>query len=118
MITLRRRLRSIRRTPRRSPRADRQTGKPLEVLDGYVREVVDARTIDLNLTKPTPELLERYHACELIRLVGLSVEALPADEVIRDLRQRLHRRQVRCFIHGRDAEGRLLAVAVPVAAAG
>lgn len=108
-----------RRAPSVSPvprlRAQRPVSKALDVLDGYVRDVVDGRTIDVNLVKPTPDQLQRYGACEIVRLVGLAVESAPAASAESDLRQRLHRRQVRCFVHGRDAEGRILGVAVPVA---
>lgn len=99
-------------------RADRPVTKALDVFDGYVREVVDGRTIDLNLLRPTAAQLERYQACEIVRLVGLAVESAPDATAERDLRARLHQRQVRCFVHGRDEQGRLLAVAVPVARAG
>jgi hypothetical protein len=91
--------------------------KALDVFDGYVREIVDGRTIDLNLLQPTAEQLERYGACEVVRLVGLAVESAPAASAESELRTRLHRRHVRCFVHGRDESGRLLAVAVPVAQA-
>jgi len=99
-------------------RADRPVTKALDVFEGYVREIVDGRTIDLNLLRPTPAQLERYQACEVVRLVGLAVESAPAATAVSELRERLHQRHVRCFVHGRDAEGRLLAVAVPVARAG
>jgi endonuclease YncB( thermonuclease family) len=102
-------------TPR--PRSERPVTKALDVFDGYVREIVDGRTIDLNLLQPTAEQLERYGACEVVRLVGLAVESAPAASAESDLRIRLHRRHVRCFVHGRDESGRLLAVAVPVAQA-
>lgn len=104
-----------RRTAKPRLRADRPVAKALDVLNGYVRDIVDGRTIDLNLVKPTADQLERYAACEIVRLVGLSVESVSNDASESDLRQRLHRRQVRCFVHGRDQEGRLLAVAVPLA---
>lgn len=97
-------------------RVGRPITKALEILTGYVREVVDARTIDLNLVAPTADQLQRYRGSELVRLVGAAVESAPGD--VANLRLRLHHRQVRCFVHGRDSDGRLLAVAVPVARAG
>lgn len=110
------RVRAPRQPRQASLRAGRPVTKALDILTGYVREVVDGRTIDLNLVAPTAEQLERYRGSELVRLVGAVVES-PANDLA-DLRLRLHRKQVRCFVHGRDSDGRLLAVAVPVARAG
>lgn len=108
------------RAPRQPRHATLRVGRPvtkaLEILTGYVREVVDGRTIDLNLVAPTADQLERYRGSELVRLVGATVES-PGSNVT-ELRLRLLRKQVRCFVHGRDSDGRLLAVAVPVARAG
>jgi hypothetical protein len=99
--------------PARTPRP---LTKAIDILTGYVREVVDGRTIDLNLTAPTAAQLERYRGSELVRLVGATAEGANGTEV--ELRARLYRKHVRCFVHGRDSDGRLLAVAVPVARAG
>jgi endonuclease YncB( thermonuclease family) len=109
------RVRAPRQPRPASLRAGRPVTKALDILTGYVREVVDGRTIDLNLVAPTADQLERYRGSELVRLVGSTVETASAD--LADLRSRLYRKQVRCFVHGRDSDGRLLAVAVPVARA-
>lgn len=104
-------------TPRPATlRAQRPVSRTLDILTGYVRDVVDARTIDLNLVSPTADQLQRYHGSEMVRLVGAIVESGAVG--IAELRQRLHHKQVRCFVHGRDSDGRLLAVAVPVSRAG
>jgi len=110
------RIRAPRHPRQATLRASRPVAKALDILTGFVREVVDGRTIDLNLVKPTAEQLERYRGSEIVRLVGALVEASVNDPEA--LRQRFHRKQVRCFVHGRDSEGRLLAVAIPVALAG
>lgn len=94
-------------------RAGRGSDRAKDILFGYVREVLDGRTLDVNLLGLTGEQRQRYHDSELVRLVGAVVEGHPAA-LHADLLHRVHRRRVRCFVHGRDQDGRLLAVAVPV----
>lgn len=86
-----------------------------DILAGYVRAVIDERTIDVNILDATPEQRERYQGSEVMRLVGAVVESA-ADDPARaaEVARRLHHQRVRCFVHGRDDDGRLVAVVVPV----
>ena len=85
-----------------------------DVLLAYVRAVLDGRTVDLNLLDLSPAQRERYRDNELVRLVGAAFKEA-SSAACADLLTRLHRRRVRCFVHGRDASGMLLAVVIPVA---
>jgi hypothetical protein len=97
-----------------SPRSARASARAKDILLGYVRAVLDTGMVDMNLIGLTSDQRERYRDSELVRLVGTLVEGQPAA-IQAELLRRLHRRRVRCFVHGRDDEGRLVAVAVPVA---
>ncbi len=102
-------------SPRSSaPRSARASARAKDILLGYVRAVLDAGIVDMNLIDLTGEQRERYRDSELVRLVGSMVEGQPGA-IHAELLRRIHRRSVRCFVHGRDDEGRLVAVAVPVA---
>ena len=112
--------RSQPRTPSDPPASDpaRPTrltaARAQDVLLAYVRAVLDGRTVDLNLLDLSPAQRERYQDNELVRLVGAAFQEA-SSAACADLLTRFHRRRVRCFVHGRDASGMLLAVVVPVA---
>ena len=97
-----------------SPRSARASARAKDILLGYVRAVLDTGMVDMNLIGLTADQRQRYRDSELVRLVGTMVQGQPGA-IHAELLHRLHRRRVRCFVHGRDDQGHLIAVAVPVA---
>lgn len=86
-----------------------------DILHGYVRAVLDARTVDVNILDASPDQRERYRGSEVMHLVGAVVESAADDPVkLQALTEGLRHQHVRCFVHGRDEAGRLIAVVVPV----
>ncbi len=94
------------KTPQHRPRTVR---RPLDVMRVFVCSILDARTVEVNLIEASSDQRQRYRGTEVVRTPGAV-----ADQP--NVLTRLLRRHVRCFIHGRDDDGHLLGVLVPIAA--
>ncbi len=94
------------------PPRGRTVRRPIDVLRVYVCAVLDGNTVEVNLIEADSAQRQRYRGTEIVHLVAsrLDVENQDAEN-----RLRLHRRYVRCFVHGRDAQGHLVGVLVPIA---
>ncbi len=94
-------------------RRSRTVRRPLDVMRVFVCTVLDGGTVEVNVIDADSDQRQRYRGTEVIRLVQ---RPEPDDQALcRQTSLRLLRRHVRCFIHGRDPEGHLVGVLVPIA---
>ncbi|MBA3684498.1 MAG: hypothetical protein H0W72_04575 [Planctomycetes bacterium] len=94
------------------PSRGRTVRRPIDVLRVYVCAVLDGSTVEVNLIEADSDQRQRYRGTEIVHLVSSRLDAQDQDA---QTRLRLHHRHVRCFVHGRDAEGHLVGVLVPIA---
>jgi hypothetical protein len=86
--------------------------RPIDVLRVFVSALIDDSTVEVNVIGADAEQRQRYRGTEIVRLVHARLED---EDFAAHIRQRLLRRHVRCFVHGRDADGRIFGVLVPIA---